>query len=222
MIQAVLFDMDGTLLDSEPLYHACWERAMDELHLQIDRAEFFLRVSGMNIPTMRAHCLKTYGADFPFEELRERRRFYLMQALEPAQPPLKPGAREVLIELRGMGIKCVLATSSSYEYATGLIKRHGIESLFDGFMAGDRVVNGKPHPEIFLRAAELVGVKPSECVVAEDSRNGVLAGHAAGMRTVMIPDLLPCTEDLMPLLWHCVDRLWELPDLIRSVNQANG
>ena len=193
MIQAVLFDMDGTVLDSEPLYHACWERAMDEMHLDLDRDAFFLDVSGMNIPTMRAHCLKTYGADFPFEEVRELRRRY----------------------------RAALATSSSCEYATNLMKRHGIDGCFDAIIGGDCVKNGKPHPEIFLRAAELLGVQPEQCVVAEDSRNGVLAGHAAGMYTVMIPDLLPCSEDLRPLLWHCIDTLWELPALIEAENRKS-
>ena len=221
MIQAVLFDMDGTVLDSEPLYHACWERAMDEMHLDLDRDAFFLDVSGMNIPTMRAHCLKTYGADFPFEEVRELRRMYLMQALESAPPPLKPGVPQIFATLRKMGIRAALATSSSCEYATNLMKRHGIDGCFDAIIGGDCVKNGKPHPEIFLRAAELLGVQPEQCVVAEDSRNGVLAGHAAGMYTVMIPDLLPCSEDLRPLLRHCIDTLWELPALIEAENRKS-
>jgi len=219
MIQAVLFDMDGTVLDSELLYHACWEKAMDEMHLDLDRDAFFLAISGMNMPTIRAHCLKTYGEDFPFEEFRELRHTYLMQALEAAPPPLKPGVPQIFATLRKMGIRTALATSSSCEYATNLMKRHGIDGCFDVIIGGDHVKNGKPHPEIFLRAAELLGVQAEQCVVAEDSKNGVLAGHAAGMYTVMVPDLLPCSEDLRPLLWHCIDTLWELPALIEAENR---
>ena len=140
MIQAVLFDMDGTVLDSEPLYHACWERAMDEMHLDLDRDAFFLDVSGMNIPTMRAHCLKTYGADFPFEEVRELRRMYLMQALKTAPPPLKPGVPQIFATLRKMGIRVALATSSSCEYATNLMKRHGIDGCFDAIIGGKELI----------------------------------------------------------------------------------
>ncbi len=219
MIRAVLFDMDGTLLDSEKIYRRTWVQAMHDLELDMDEEQFFRDVSGMNMAGIKAFCKQAYGVDFPIDELAETRRAHLMAFLENHLPPLKPGVPQILETLREKGIGIVLATSSGYAYATKLLQRLGIDTYFDAVMAGDRVEHGKPHPEIFLRAAELIGRTPEECVVAEDSQNGVRAGHAAGMRTVMIPDLQPCTDELRPFLWHCIDTLWELPALIEAENR---
>ena len=222
MIRAVLFDMDGTLLDSEKIYRRTWTQAMKDLKLELDEEQFFRDVSGMNMAGIKSFCKQAYGADFPIEELAATRRAHLMAFLEENLPPLKPGVPQILETLRERGICIVLATSSGYAYATKLVQRLGIDGYFDAVMAGDRVEHGKPHPEIFLRAAELIGCKPEECVVAEDSQNGVRAGYAAGMRTVMIPDLQPCTDELRPLLWYCIDSLWELPTLIEAENLRLG
>ena len=96
-----------------------------------------------------------------------------------------------------------------------------LEGVFDVIMTGDRVKNGKPHPEIFLSAAEKLGVLPTHCVVVEDSPNGIRAGHAANMYTVMVPDLHPVTEELRSLLWHSCDTLSDLLLLIENENNKN-
>jgi beta-phosphoglucomutase-like phosphatase (HAD superfamily) len=97
----------------------------------------------------------------------------------------------------------------------------GLEGVFDVIMTGETVTHGKPHPEIFLTAAERLGVAPEHCVVVEDSYNGIRAGHAAGMHTVMVPDLHPFTEEIAPLLWHCCETLTDLLPLIDNENQIS-
>ena len=216
MIRAVLFDMDGTLLDTEPLYRELWKRAIEELGWTVDYDQFFKRVSGMNMQDMRRACLEMYGESFPFEKIREVRRHYLTEWWKSNIPATKAGIPHILPILKKMGLRLAVATSSGEAYARGLLKQAEIDRYFDAYVTGDMVNKGKPDPEIFLRAAEALGVSPSECVVAEDSRNGVLAGAASGALTVMIPDLMPATEELIPLLWARLDSLESLPSLIKN------
>ena len=218
MIRAVLFDMDGTLLDTERFYRRFWTEAMEELGVRVDIEHFFVLVSGTTMSDMKQICLAEYGADFPFDEIRARRGERLRAWRESNVPPLKPGVPHIFEELRRQGIRLALATSSGKEHAQVLLKSAGLESAFDACITGDAVKNGKPHPEIFLRAAEALGVPAEECVVVEDSRNGVLAGVAAGAKTVMVPDLTPVSEDLLPKLWAKLDTLEALPSLIENYN----
>lgn len=219
MIRAVLFDMDGTLVDTERIYRACWRQAMDELGIVIDTERFFVNVSGMNIPTIRAFCEKEYGTEFPFEQLRQRRRSLMNERIERDGAPRKRGVPDIFPVLKRMGVKIAVASSSGIAWVPKVLRSAGIDvGVFDCLMTGDNVEHGKPDPEIFLKTAAALEVAPRECVVAEDSANGVRAGYAAGMRTVMIPDLQPCTETLRGLLWHCIDSLEILPSLIEKFN----
>ena len=221
MLRAVLFDMDGTLIDTECVYRECWMRAMKEMDVSIDTEVFFTRVAGMNMRTLIAFCKEAYGEDFPISEIRDRRRAYLLEKVERDGIVCKTGVPMILEHLRTKGIKLALASSSGGDWVRQCLRLAGIdESLFDYIITGDRVTRSKPDPEIFLMAADALGVKPSECVVAEDSTNGVLAGHAAGMKTVMIPDLQPCTDELRPLLWACIDTLELLPAMIQKYNES--
>lgn len=222
MIRAVLFDMDGTLIDSERIYRPAWIKALEDFGASIDTEYFFKRVAGMNITTMQAFCEAEYGKDFPFVEIRQRRREYVLEQIEREGIPCKPGVPAILSELMRRGIRIAVASSSGGEWVRFCLARAGIDaSLFECIMSGECVEKSKPDPEIFLKTAAAMGFSPEECVVAEDSANGVLAGYAAGMKTVMIPDLQPCTEALRPCLWHCIDTLEALPVLIENFNRES-
>ena len=219
MIKAVLFDMDGTLLDTERIYRPCWIQAFEELGVSVDAEHFFASVSGMNVATIKAFCAREYGEAFPFDEIRAVRRRVLEARIEREGVPCKSGVPEIFARLQSMGIKMAVASSSGGDWVRKCLSFAGIDtSLFECIMTGESVEKSKPDPDIFLKTAAALGVTPLECVVAEDSANGVRAGHAAGMKTVMIPDLQPCTDELRPLLWHCVDTLEALPALIEKYN----
>ena len=219
MIQAVLFDMDGTIFDTEAIYRRGWIQAAKDVGFDEDMDLFFERVGGLNMTDMKALVQRVYGEDAPFDALRERRRFYLEEELATGVLPFKSGAPDILYSLKEKGIKIALVTSSGRKLVDRYLKMSGLEDVFDVIMTGETVTHGKPHPEIFLLAAEKLGILPTHCAVVEDSPNGIRAGHAANMYTVMVPDLHPCTEELRSLLWHCCDTLGDILPLIDEKNK---
>lgn len=221
MIRAVLFDMDGTVFDTEPIYRRCWIHAAKEVGFDVDMDLFFARVCGLNMTDIAACVYHFYGEDTPFEEIRTLRRGYLDKELESGVLPFKSGAPEIFGELKKRGIKIALATSTGRKMVDRYLQMSGLEGVFDVIMTGESVVHGKPHPEIFLTAAERLGAAPEHCVVVEDSYNGIKAGHAAGMHTVMVPDLQPCTEEIASLLWHRCNTLTDILPLIDNENNKH-
>ena len=221
MIKAVLFDMDGTVFDTEPIYRRCWIRAAKEVGFNEDMDLFFARICGLNMTDIASCVYRFYGEDTPFEEIRTLRRGYLDEELENGVLPFKAGAPEIFVELKKRDIKIALATSTARKMVDRYLQMSGLEGVFDAIVTGETVTHGKPHPETFLTAAERLGVAPAHCVVVEDSHHGVMAGHTAGMFTVMVPDLQPCTEKIASLLWHRCDTLTDLIPLIDEENNRN-
>ena len=220
MIKAVLFDMDGTIFDTEAIYRRAWIRAAKDVGFNVDMDRFFELVCGLNMADMTALVHHVYGEGAPFEEVRAGRRVYIEEALATTGLQFKSGAPDILYSLKEQGIRIALVTSSGRPLVDRYLKMSGLEDVFDVIMTGETVVHGKPHPEIFLNAAAKLGIDPSHCMVVEDSPNGIRAGHAAGMYTVMVPDLHPCTEELQSLLWNCCNTLSDLLPLIEKENQT--
>ena len=219
MIQAVLFDMDGTVFDTEVIYRRCWFRAAEDVGFDEDMDLFFERGGGLNLTDMADLFHRVYGDSVPFEILWARWLACIDDEMACDVLPFKAGAPEILFALKEQGIKIALVTSSGHKTVARYLQMSRLESVFDVIMTGDRVTHGKPHPEIFLSAAEKLGIAPEHCVVIEDSPNGIKAGHAAGMYTVMVPDLHPCTKELEALLWHRCDTLSDLIPLIENENK---
>lgn len=218
MIRAVLFDMDGTVFDTEKIYCACLAEVARGTLLEQEMQEVLLDISGRNRADIYAYLHQRYGADFPAEEIFDARDARVIQQIDAEGVPFKTGFPEVFKTLKKQGLLVALVTSTHRERMQKYLDMAGISGVFDYIKTGESVEHSKPAPDIFLQAAEALGCAPSECVVVEDSRNGVLSGVSAGMKVVLIPDMQPVTPDLPPVLWQCIPTVESLPELIAKEN----
>ncbi|CAH2601747.1 HAD family phosphatase [Rhodovastum atsumiense] len=208
-IAAVVFDMDGTLIDSESIYRAALVQAMEALGRTVDEA-FLHAITGLPGPEITLRIRARYGEDFPFAAFH---RHYVARrdTLAGDGIPLRPGAAEALRFVAGLGLPIALATSSMRASALGHLRRLEILAHFTAVVTRDDVVRSKPHPDLFLKAAALLGVAPADCLAVEDSVAGVTAALAAGMMTVMVPDLVMPDAEMRRACVAVHGSLHELP-----------
>lgn len=204
-LQAVVFDMDGVLIDSEVLYKKYAIEAFRELGFTLSE-ELHLSTVGIPGPDGEALVRAAMGGMFPYEEFDHIWQSKVAAAMMD-HVPLKPGVREFLALLDEWDIPSAVATSSSHEAAHHHLSRADLLHYFSALVTGDQVDNGKPHPEPFLLAAERLEVEPENCLALEDSYNGIRAAHGAGMQTIMVPDLLAVTPEMEDLTIAIMDNL---------------
>ena len=187
-VQAVLFDMDGVIFDSERLVIECWQ-AIAEKHNIPDIVEICMRVQGINRVETGKKFLEKYGNDFPYETYKKEVTALFRQLYGEGRLPVKPGVREILAALKQEGIPMAVASSTRSDIVRLELEEAGILQHFDAVLGGDMVERSKPEPDIFLAAAKAVGAEPARCYVLEDSYNGIRAAYRAGMHPIMVPDM---------------------------------
>lgn len=205
---AVVFDADGTLFDTETVMHQIWidvGREMGEPRPGIEYLEYV----GMNRPAMLRRMAE-YGPGFDGEEFLRRVSQGLQDRIEMEGVPLKRGAQEILESLHQQGIPMALATSTQRVRTDRRLEMTGFRRYFQATVTGDEVTRGKPDPQIYQIACQKLGLDPGRCLAVEDSRNGILSAHAAGMSVAMVPDMIPPTPELEALLWGKFQSLDEL------------
>ncbi|MBO5898069.1 MAG: HAD family phosphatase [Clostridia bacterium] len=223
MIKAVIFDMDGTLFDTERVYSQAWYAAGEALGIAKERIDHALaHCRGVNAKSTRLY-FETHLADaVTYDDFIETRRPFFDAILERmGGVPKKPGLDELFSYLKANGIRIGLATSTRRARTVEMLTKAGLLDRFDAIMAGDMVENGKPDPEIYLRAAQEMGIDPAECMGVEDSLAGVEAIHRAGMFTVMIPDMVAPTPAVEAMLDVKCNSLHEIIPLLQRLNK-NG
>lgn len=210
-IRAILWDMDGVLLDTERLCQQAFVEVNTPLGLFEDPAQSYLETIGLNrdstlqwyakVEPSAAQCERYYGA------VRDR----LLELIE-TDLQVKPGVEQALQFFKQQGLPQMVVTSSHSEQARYKLERTGLWDYFTALIGGDQVTQGKPHPEPYMSAAAQLKVRPEHCLVIEDSANGVKAGLAAGAHVLHVPDLLPTSEQWRDQLAASIDSLQQLPD----------
>lgn len=217
MIKAVVFDMDGVIFDSEKLYRKHWMISAKEYGLDEEIMKTLLdKIAGAtkerNEKLMKDH----FGQDFDYMEFRESTMNRMDKDIDENGVELKPGVKELFNYLKGHGYMIGLATSTVKERAERNLKRAGLISYFDGIMYGGIVTNGKPAPDIYEHACQLLGVPVSEAIGVEDSINGIISSHAAGLYTIMVIDLIQPNDEVRAIADQIYDSLFEVKELLES------
>ena len=193
-VQAVVFDMDGLLIDSEGLVREGAMRAAAKLGFDMP---FSVSASmiGLPFPDCKHLIEDHFGPTFPIDAYLIEER-HEIEALFTEGVALKAGVIELLGYLKALGLPRAVATSSGRSSSVQHLGHHHLLRHFSAIVAREDVTRHKPYPDPYLRAAELLGVAPQNCLALEDSHNGVRAAHAAGMMTIMVPDLLDATQEM--------------------------
>ena len=202
---AVVFDMDGVLIDSERILRDAWTAAAAEVGRAMP-STLFQRIIGTSHAASDRIMREELGDDFPFAEAFARARVRVDE-VTAAGWPAKPHALELLARLAAHGVPVAVASSTRRAAVEQRLETAGLLRYVAAICAGDEVSEGKPHPEIYLTAAARIDALPAGCVAIEDSLHGVRSAHAAGMRTVLVPDLVVPPEPLPEAVHHRFDSL---------------
>jgi HAD superfamily hydrolase (TIGR01509 family) len=212
-VEAAIFDMDGTLIDSEAVYIAGMQEAAETLGLALP-LELCHAMVGVPRDGCNVLLLNHYGPDFDLQVFRGHYSNSVERRMKE-RVPVKPGVVELLDFLAARGLPLAIATSALRATAERNLGRAGLLDRFAVLTARDEVEHPKPAPDLYLEAARRLGVAPGACVAFEDSSIGVIAAHAAGMRTVMVPDILPPTDEARAKSFHVAEDLHEILRLMQ-------
>lgn len=219
MIKYVIFDMDGTLLDTEKIYRDSWVDTCNKWSL--DRAvESHDETIGRPQICIPDILKKYYGGDFRVEDFVNERMDRFFEITEN-RVPVKPGALELIEYLRANGIAAAVATSTVKDIAVKSLSKSGLLEYFDTIVTGDMVEKGKPAPDIFLKSASMIGAEPSETIVCEDSYAGIYAAKNANMIPVFVEDILPPNDEIMDVSYAVCKDLFEVIGIIKAENASS-
>ncbi len=210
-MEAVVFDMDGVIFDSERLYRKHWKLTGQEYGIENEKMnELCNLIAGAtrehNEKLMKSH----FGEDFDYAAFREKTMTRMDAEILQNGLELKPGVLELFHYLKENGYKIGLATSTQRERAENNLKNAGILEMFDGIVYGGVVPNGKPAPDIYLKACEKLQTEPSKTIGIEDSINGVKASSSAGLYTIMVIDLIQPTQEIKLLANQIFSSLFDV------------
>ena len=210
---AFIFDLDGTLIDTEKLYRKYWPMALRDYGYELsDERALMLRSLGR--PFAPAQFKEWYGDDFDYNLVRQRRKEYVEGHIEKYGIELRPGVKEILEYLRDKNITVAIATATDLERTTRYLEMTGISEFFTDIICATMVKCGKPAPDIYKYACEKLNKKPSECFAVEDAPNGVKSAYDAGLKVIFIPDQAPSDDSFKSMIFAEFDNISKIKSLI--------
>lgn len=218
MIKTIVFDMDGVLIDSEQKILAAWKDIARQKGIPNITATL-MKCIGITAPKTEAIFKETYGSDFPYTEYKAKVSAMFHQDINEHGIPLKPGVPELFDYLKSAGYRIGLASSTRKASVTEEMRMAGLIHFFDVIVCGDMVTHSKPHPQIYQTAASLLDTLPEACYAIEDSPNGIRSAHAAGMKPIMVPDLIRPDEEIQKLLYRQFDSLYEVLAYLKTTDE---
>lgn len=215
MINAVIFDMDGLILDSERMAIRMWVEAGEQGGYPITK-EMARGAIGMDVKDTEALFISLLGPEFPFQRMNRLRRDLTEETMDREGMPIKTGAREIISIIHRRSIPLGVASATETGIVSTYLDKADLKKYFSHIVGGDQVKIGKPDPAVYLLTADKLGVAPAECLVFEDSEKGLGAAHAAGMKPILIPDILPPTEEMLK---KCFERFSSLQEVIPHLDR---
>ena len=214
--QAVVFDMDGVIFDTERLVIEFWKEVAKKHNIP-NVEHTCIQCLGTNRVRTREIFLENYGADFPFDPYRAKVTELFNTHYKGVPLPTKPGIRELLNYLQEQDIKVGLASSTAQHLVRDEIGTAGLLPYFQTLVCGDMVEHSKPAPDIFLKACEILNADPTKSIAIEDSFNGIRSAHCAGMTPIMVPDQVQPTDEIRTLAFHVMPSLLDVLNWLKTL-----
>lgn len=215
MLKAVIFDMDGLMIDSERVTFECYQEVLKEMNLSMDE-EFYKTLLGKPVKGIHQRFYDVYGNDFPIEEVMKKVHAMMAERFEKEGVPVKKGLVSLLCYLKENSYKTIVATSSNRDRVDKILKQAGITKYFDDSICGDEVTKGKPDPEIFQKACQKLVVSTDEAIVLEDSEAGIQASYSAGIKVICVPDMKYPEKQYEEKAYRILNDLYEVKEFLKK------
>ena len=215
IIKGIIFDMDGLMLDTEKLLTRFWIESANEFGFDM-KMEHVLGIRSLAAKYAIPKLQGIFGETFDYHTVRNRRIEIMNKYIQENGIEKKKGLDELLSYLKGR-YKIAVATATDYPRTEMYLKRVGVFDYFDEIICGPMVENGKPAPDIYLKASEVLGLEPCECIALEDSPNGILSAHRAGCNPIMVPDLSQPDEEISALIYAKADSLSDVIEILEKL-----